>query len=107
MGHGGDPLHICKSKKSSKCNMENRWLNAMMRAAEAYRKSSRGVVRAKKARVKKWLAKSFDLSKGAAKLRSLRDKIHKEHHALLARVEKMFRSKGGMRPRVPLSGYIR
>ena len=108
MQHGGDALQVCKSSSSSlskgSCVVGDRWVSAMMRVASAYRESSRGVVRASKARLKKWLAKSFDLQSGG-QTEALEEDSHRAPYCWSE--SKNVLAKGGMRPRVPLSGWIR
>ncbi len=90
-----------------KCRVRQRWVEALLRAAAAHRKSGRGVLRASRARVKGWLSKHLNVTAAVVKMRALRNKINDEHHSLLDRVDGMFAARGGMRPIAPLEGFVR
>lgn len=99
--HGGDALSLCQrsatsSRGSKTCTMNVRWVDALLRAGAKHRTQSKGIVKASKMKIKKWLKKYLtksNVQKGVLKLRSLRTKINDEHHKLIKHVEQIFENR--------------
>ena len=86
-----------KRKTRSRCNLQDRWVDAFYRAKIKWKKqkkkrskNSDDARKKDKENIRRWLENVLDVPQGAIQMRKLRQTIDDEHHNLLKQVNGMF-----------------